>query len=284
MMRKLLFLACLGAIVLTGCDNGKSSQELENIRLKDSLNNIIAQKNGELDDLMGTFNEIEQGFREINEAENRVALAQNGEGANKKQAIRENIKFIADRMKQNKELIAKLKKQLNSSSFKGQQLQKTLENLTKQLEEKDKQLQEIRMELDAKDIHIAELDETVNNLITTAGDLSSENQRKTETISAQDQQINTAWYAYGTKKELKKQGIYEHRKVLNGNFNRSYFTKIDIRQTKEIKLYSKSVKIMTAHPSGSYLLYEDVNKQYILKITNPQLFWSTSKYLVVMVK
>lgn len=283
-MRKLLFLACLGAFVLSGCDNGKSNQELENVRLKDSLNNVIAQKNGELDELMGTFNEIEQGFREINEAENRVALAQKGEGANKKQAIRENIKFIADRMKQNKELIAKLKKQLSNSSYKGQQLQKTIENLSKQLEEKDKQLQELRVELDAKDIHIAELDETVNNLITTAGDLSSDNIKKTETISAQDQQINTAWYAFGTKKELKKQAIYEHGKVLNGNFNRNYFTKIDIRQTKEIKLYSKSVKLMTAHPSGSYQLTEDANKQYTLKITNPQLFWSTSKYLVVMVK
>ena len=38
------------------------------------------------------------------------------------------------------------------------------------------------------------------------------------------------------------------------------------------------------HPSGSYTLTPDVNKQYVLRITNPQLFWSTSKYLVVLVK
>ena len=31
------------------------------------------------------------------------------------------------------------------------------------------------------------------------------------------------------------------------------------------------------------VLERDANKQYVLRITNPQLFWSTSKYLVVLV-
>ena len=41
---------------------------------------------------------------------------------------------------------------------------------------------------------------------------------------------------------------------------------------------------MTPHPSSSYTLDRDANKQYVLRITNPELFWSTSKYLVVVVK
>jgi hypothetical protein len=52
----------------------------------------------------------------------------------------------------------------------------------------------------------------------------------------------------------------------------------------EIRLYSRSAKLLTAHPSSSYTLTQDANKQYILRITNPQLFWATSKYLVVLVK
>ena len=66
--------------------------------------------------------------------------------------------------------------------------------------------------------------------------------------------------------------------------DKEYFTKIDIRIDKEIKLYSKSANILTAHPASSYTLDRDANKQYILRITDPQLFWSTSKYLVVQVK
>ena len=72
--------------------------------------------------------------------------------------------------------------------------------------------------------------------------------------------------------------------LLQSNFNRDYFTKIDIRVTKEIKLYSRSAKMLTSHPSGSYTLQSDANKQYVLRITNPQSFWSTSKYLVILVK
>jgi hypothetical protein len=41
--------------------------------------------------------------------------------------------------------------------------------------------------------------------------------------------------------------------------------------------------LLTNHPASSYVLERDANKQYVLRITNPQLFWSTSKYLVIQV-
>ena len=282
-MNKLLMMACLAALVLTGCKDGKTTAGIGAAQ-NDSLNSIIAQKDSELIDLMGTFNEIEDGLNQINEAENRVTLLKNGEGASKKQKLTEDVQFIATRMKQNKELIAKLQKQMANSSIKSEQLQKTIANLTKQLEEKEKQLQALREELDSKDIHIAALDETINNLNTKSNRLASESSKKSEVINAQDKQINTAWYVFGTKKELKNQHILEGNKVMTGNFNKNYFTKIDIRDLSEIKLYSKNVKVLTTHPSSTYTLVRDANKQYTLRITNPQIFWSTSKYLVVLVK
>ena len=69
-----------------------------------------------------------------------------------------------------------------------------------------------------------------------------------------------------------------------GNFNKDYFTKIDIRVDKVIKLYSKSAKVLTSHPAGSYSLDKDANGLYTLRISNPTAFWSVSKYLVVVVK
>ena len=282
-MKKLLMMACLAAFVLTGCKDGKTTADNGAIQ-RDSLNSIIAQKDSELNDMMGTINEIEDGLNQINEAENRVTLLKNGEGATKKQKLKEDVQFIATRMKQNRELIAKLQKQLANSSIQSEQLKKTIENLNKQLEEKEKQMQALREELDKQDIHIMELDETINNLNTKSNRLTSESNRKTEVINAQDKQINTAWYVFGTKKELRNQHIMEDGKVMTGNFNKNYFTKVDIRDLSEIKLYSKSAKLLTTHPSSSYNLVRDANKQYILRITNPQIFWSTSKYLVVLVK
>ena len=284
-MKKLLLVACVAAFCLTGCNNGKNNDSAaQNTAQADSLNGIIAQKDSEINDLMGTLNEIEEGFQQISEAEHRVSLAKDGEGVNKKQKLKEDIQFIADRMKQNRELIAKLQKQLANGTLKGAQLQKTIEGLQKQLEEKDAQLQTLREELDKKDIHIAALDETVNNLNTKTNRLTAESNQKTETINAQDKQIHTAWYVFGTKKELKEQSIIQVGKVMTGNFNKYYFTKVDIRNLSEIKLYSKSAKLLTTHPSSSYSLVRDANKQYTLRITNSQLFWSTSKYLVVLVK
>jgi chromosome segregation ATPase len=274
----------LGAMVLTACNDGKQKPNLAELSQNDSLQKILAQKDNEINDMMGTLNEIQEGFRLINEAENRVSLAQSGEGANKRQQLRENIKFIQQTMTKNRELINKLKKQLRESSVKGDQLNKTLEDLVAQLEQKDQQLQQLRSELDAKDIHIGELDEAIANLNTDVQNLQQESSQKTETINTQDKQLNTAWFVFGTKKELKEQRILEDGKLLQSNFNKNYFTKIDIRVDKEIKLYSKAAKLMTMHPSSSYTLTKDAKGQYVLRITNPQTFWSTSKYLVVLVK
>ena len=282
-MRKLLLIACLFTLALTGCKNNKTA-DLAGLAQNDSLNKVIAQKDNEINDMMGTFNEIEEGFRQINHAENRVNLAKSGEGANRSRMLKENVQFIAKRMQANRELINKLREQLKGSSLKGEQFKKAIENLLKELTEKDKQLQKLREELDSKDIHISELDETINNLNTNVSNLNNESAAKSQMISQQDKQLNTAWYVFGTKKELKDQHILEGGKVLNSSFNKNYFTKIDIRVDKQIKLYSKSARLLTAHPSSSYTLTRDNNKQFVLTITNPQLFWSTSKYLVILVK
>ena len=282
-MKKILLLGlCMAAMV--ACKQEKPKADLALVQQRDSLNQIIAQKDNEINDMMSTMNEIDEGFREISEAENRVSIAKDGEGANKQQRIRENMQFIQQTMKQNRDLINKLRQQLRESSFKGEQLKRAIENLAQQLEEKNQQIQQLRAELDAKDIHILELDENIANLSTDVSNLTAESSRKTETINAQDKELNTAWFVFGTKNELKEQNIYVKGKVLQANFNKEYFTKIDIRVDKEIKLYSRSAELLTAHPSNSYTLQRDANKQYVLRITNPQLFWSASKYLVVLVK
>ena len=283
-MKQLKLFACLALLLLGACTGKKSSPDLVNMEQNDSLQRIIAQRDSEINDMMSTLNEIQEGLSAINQAENRLSIAREGEGANKTAQIKENIKFIANTMARNRELMKRLQQQLRESRFNGDELRKTISNLTQQLDDKAHELQRLKAELDAKDIHIAELDEKIDNLNDNVENLQTDAQQKAQTISNQDKQLNTAWFVFGTKKELKEQHIMENGKVLQSNFNKNYFAKIDIRIDKEIKFYSKSARILTMHPSGSYTLTPDVNKQYVLRITNPQLFWSTSKYLVVLVK
>ena len=283
-MKKLFFFAAC-AMAVASCNNDAVKKaELAATQQRDSLEQIIAQKDNEINDMMTTLRDIEEGFREITEAQNRVTLAKSGEGTNTKVRIQENMIFIQQAMKQNKELINKLKQQVRESTVKGGQLKKIIDNLTQQMEVKDQQLQALREELDKKDIHIAELDEKVADLNNNVTTLTQENTQKTETISTQDKALHTAWFVFGTKKELKEQKILDDGEVLRANFNKEYFTKIDIRIDKEIKLYSKSAEILTDHPASSYALTRDANKQYVLRINDPQAFWSTSKYLVIQVK
>ena len=158
-------------------------------------------------------------------------------------------------------------------------------NYTKQLDDKNKEIEELREQLAQKDIKIAEQGEQINSLNNNVNDLTQKNEEKAKTVAAQDIELNTAYYVFGTYRELREQRILRRKDVLKGNdFNKDYFTRIDLRVTKTIKLYSKSAKLMTNHPAGSYSLDKDAQGQYTLRITNPKTFWSVSKYLVIVVK
>ena len=281
---KKLFIFAMCAMALASCNEGAKKAENQARAERDSLNQVIAQKDDEINDMMTTLIDIEEGFREITEAQNRVTLAKNGEGTNTKQRIAENFQFIQSMMQQNKDLIAKLQQQVRESSVKGDKLKKVIASLQEQMEKKDQQIVEMKEQLELKNIHIGELKYAINSMREDAQALQDENEAQSKTINAQDKQLNTAWYACGTEKELKNQQILVKGKVLQGNFNKDYFTKIDIRVDNTIKLYSKSAKLLTTHPSSSYTLQPDANKQLTLRITDPQAFWSTSKYLVVQVK
>ncbi len=283
---KRIVITLLALTVLMACNNKKEEKNLASQNTIDSLTDVVNQKNNELNDIMSTFNDIQEGFREINEAEGRVNIARNNGETNAKADIMENISFIKRTMQLNKERIAKLREQLKESSFNTSKLQATIESLNKELESKTARIEELQAELDSKNAHIAHQDKQISELNTNVNSLTADNAAKARAVEQQDKQLNTAWYVFGTKKELREQHILEGtNKVLKGNnFNKDYFTKIDIRVDKVIKLYSKSAKLLTNHPAGSYSLDKDARGMYTLRITNPTTFWSVSKYLVVVVK
>lgn len=281
-MKKLvLAVACVA--IFGACDNmGKRQQQLE--AQNDSLRAELSKSNAELEDIMKSVNNIQEGFRLISEAEGRVEAISEGE-LSSAEKLKADMEFIANTMKSNREQIEELQKKLKNSNYASAQLKKTVESLTAELAQKTKALEDLQAELAAKNIRIAELDETVAGLQGNVQELQAENAAQERTLDAQDKALNTAWFVYGTKSELKEQKILQGGDVLKSDdFNKDYFTQIDIRKDKEIKLYAKSAKLLTTHPDGSYVLVKDSKGQYILRITNPTDFWSVSRYLVIQVK
>ena len=269
---------------LVACDGGnggKDSVESE----KDSLRSVIEQKDNEINDLMGTFNEIQQGFDLINEAEGRVNMLKgNAERNNMAENIRENMEFIQQTLAENKRKIAELENKLNSSSINSSKLKETVNRLMGQLKEKDEEIELLRSELAEKNVMIAALDSTVNVLKDENAEIRRDRDVSDEIARNQDVQLNTAWYVFGTSKELKEQGILQKGEVLKGEYNKNYFTKIDIRKVNVIPLESRYAELLTNHPANSYSLLKDSKGEYTLRITDAAKFWSVSKYLVVRVK
>lgn len=279
-----VLLALLLMLTITACEEEKKVETRINSTVEDSLRKVIHQRDNEVNDIIATLNEIQEGFRLISEAEGRVTLAESGEGMERTDKIRRDIRFIQSRMEENRNLIGKLRKQQRESSFRSEELKQTIENIAAQLQEKDKELKRMRQTLADKDIHIAELDKTIDKLSDNVENLKAETTTKTQVIENQDKQMHTAWYVFGTKKELRNQNILTKEGVLRQNFNKNYFTQIDIRVDREIKLYSSYAKVLTNHPAGTYSLTKDANGQYIFRALNPSQFWQTGRYLVILVK
>ncbi len=285
MKKSLLLVVC--AAMLVSCEQMfKGSKVSEEDARLDSLQSLLDQKDTELNEMMDAFNEIQEGFDAINEAEGRVnLLSENAEGNDAKANIAENMEFIESTLLENRRKIEDLQQKLKSSSVNASKLQAAINKLTEQLEQKTKELDDLRQQIAERDIKIVELGESVEQLKTENSQVKAESEMNAEIAKNQDAQLNTAWYMFGTTKELKQHRILVDGDVLKSkDFDADYFTKIDIRKVNVIPLNSKSAKLLTTHPEGSYSLLKDSKGEYTLRITNAPEFWSVSKYLVIRVK
>lgn len=283
-MRKLIF-AAICAALLASCDQGNQKQnDIQNEI--DSLQDVINHKNDEVNNLMNTFTQIQDGFNQINEAEGRInMLKNNSENNNAADVIKENLEFIRTTMEENKRLIEELQAKAKESSIVSTKLKEAIQNLTQQLEDKNKEIENLQAQLAEKDVEISNLGAAVTSLTEENNEVKASNEDYKKLTDNQDAQLNTAWYVFGTNKELKEHKILVKGDVLeNENFDKEYFTKIDIRKTTSIPLGSKYAKLYTTHPAGTYSLLKDSNGEYTLRISDPSRFWSVSKYLVIRVK
>ena len=147
------------------------------------------------------------------------------------------------------------------------------------------QIQSLTEELQKKNVKIDELTKNVENL-------ESASKQKDKKIMQIEDEKNTAYFAIGTKKELRAKNLIDRKggfiglgraDVLSNNTDFASLTKIDTRNTQEIPLTGKKIKIVTSHPTSSYSLEGDETRPTSIRITNPDLFWKASKCLIIMV-
>jgi hypothetical protein len=273
----------LAGILFSGCGD---DAEAEKKRIADSLNQVNNQLAGELNEkemtlqeFIASFNEIQENLNAIKEKEKIVSTVNTkADVRNRHQQIREDIQAIYDLMEKNKNRINTLTAKLKNSNLKLSGMEKMIENLQMSLNLKDEEIEELKIRIEGLNVELS-------NMGTNYRAAEKENAAKTEAL-------NTAYFAIGTSKELKEKqviakeggfiGLGKATKVA-ADFNKEYFTKINIQQTKTINIGAKKMNIITTHPKTSYTIVGEKPVEKI-EISNPEEFWSSSKYLVIMIE
>jgi len=242
------------------------------------LSGKLTEKEAALQEFISSFNEIQENLNTIKEKEKIVSTSSSsGDVKSKEDQIKEDIRSIYDLMAKNKNRIGSLTKKLKDSNLKLEGMEKMIENLQNTINQKDGEIADLKSKMESLNIELA-------NLNTNYKEAEEESTAKTEVI-------NTAYYAIGTSKELKEKnviskeggfiGIGKSTKV-KADFNKDYFTKVNIEQTSSINIGARKVKILSNHPTSSYKLVGEKPVEKI-EISNPKEFWSNSKYLVIVI-
>jgi len=282
-MKKIIYFIALLPLAL-GCGGNKQEGALT---AEDSLTAInggqqvrIQRQDSSIQSFIQGFNEIQDNLDVIKEKEKIVTS--NTKDAetrkNKEEQIVADIQAIYDIMNKNKQRLADMKNKLNKSDKKNDELEKFITRLTADIEAKDAQINDLKIQLEQMNVELASLN-------TTYQEATQESAVKTE-------KLNTGYYTFGTAKELTKNGVLTKQggfiglgktQKIKDDFNKNYFTKVDITNTLELVLGAKKAKIVTTHPAGSYKIEGKDGKADKIVITNAEDFWSASKYLVVVV-
>ncbi len=286
-MKKLgLVIIAIMLVASSSLFNSCGDKEKEVNPLADSLkevNNGLSGKLNEkelaLQEFISTFNEIQGNLNTIKEKEKIVTKsAGTGDVKSKEDQIKEDIQAIYDLMGRNKSRINSLSRKLKASNLKLDGMQTMIENLQASLNMKDEEITDLKNKIESLHIELSTLN-------TDYKEIQDESEAKTVVIK-------TAYYAFGTSKELKEKNIITKEggfiglgktNKLKEDFNKEYFTKVNIDEVTSINIGAKKAKIITTHPSGSYKLIGEKKVEKI-EITNAEEFWSVSKYLVIIIE
>lgn len=286
-MKKHIF-SILILVVLAGC-NSHVKQENEFLKAEvDSLNDLSTMKDSAITYFIESMNDIERNLETIKEKESIITLNSQMSGIEnnltQQDKINDDIQLIYNLLNENQNKVDELSEKFKKANIKIKEFEIIVARLSKEIEDKNTEINNLKDELIAMNIQI-------ENLTTETENLTAENEEKEEIIEQKIDELNTAYYVFGTEKELKENQIITKEggfiglgkiEKLKDDFNKDYFTRIDIREKQKIELYSKKARLVTSHATESYQLVGEENVEF-LEIMNPEEFWKASKYLVVVI-
>lgn len=273
-------------LLVSSCSSSEGKTEVvSNVttELVDSLQTANAEK----DSLLKLLNEISNGMDQLKDLEHIVSADLSKETPDSRDRLRTDMRIIQeaalDRRHKLETLEAKLRKSINYNA----EMERTIKSLRLQIETQEAKILELQAALKKANVEIEDLNLRVDSLKKENSEINREK------IAAQDEsikltnQLNTCYYVVGSKSELKKYNIIEtgflrKTKILEGDFEKSYFTKADKRTLSSVNLHSQKVEVLSNHPKNSYQIVEKDGTK-VLEIINSADFWDLSNYLIVQI-
>lgn len=282
-MKKVVFGALI-ALLTVSCNQ----EEIKRLTFqRDSIQQVKDQTEAQMNDYLATIMMVQSNIKNIKETE--MGIIQNVEGAEgvtseSKEKIQESFQSISEYIENSKKQIDQLEADLASAKQSAASFKGIVAGLKRDLKERTEEIQNLKAQLEQKDIKIAELDKAVERLNSMQDSLNKVSSQQAAAIKAQDEELNTAWYIIGTKKDLKAKGLKEGD-LKTARVNKSIFTKVDVREFDGLDLGSKKAKLYTSHPESSYSLDKKsaTEKTLVFKIKDYSSFWANSRILVIQI-
>lgn len=284
MKRFHLIWICATFILTTACDSSKKEVG-DAVISRTELTDSLMTANAEKDSLLTLLNEISASMAQIKEMENVLATDISKETPDRKKQLRTDMMTIQRTMHERRQKLDSLENKLRRSTSYNAEMKKTIATLRQQLETQDSAIAELKEQLRKANVEIEDLNSRVDSLNNVNAAVTQEKQQAKAEATKLADQLNTCYYVTGSKSELKKYKIIEtgflrKTKIMEGDYEKSYFTKADKRTLNEVTLHSQKAKVLSKHPDGSYSISEK-NGSKILIISDAAKFWELSNYLIV---
>ena len=268
-------------MAVTGCGN-KADQLQKQV---DSLQLALLQSNEDYNQLNQFVTIMSDGLDSIAAQENSLLVRNPESPAPNREQMKRGLQQLKETIKQQKDRIALLEKNLAEGRGDVKKLKTVIEALKQQIEQKDAQISDLLAQLEKSNLSVEQLTARVSTLTQQTEDQRSMIAQQEEVMQSQDQALNEAFVKIGTKKELKDAGLLsggflKKSKVDYTKVDRSQFQAIDVRHVTEIPIPSKNPKLLTPVPAGTYTLQTE-GKNSTLTITDPARFWSVSNFLII---
>lgn len=280
-LSSLLTLLVLTTLFSTSCNNRRQDYQSQ----IDSLNATIEQLNSDYQELNNYLIVISNCLDSISLQENFIFNSGNEKPLPKREEIEQELTVLQQTLKNQRMQIEKLEQQMKSGNDATKKLRTIVISLKAQLVEKENQIATLQEELSQRNITIEQLGSRINALASQSNLQKEMIASQHSTLQEQDNQLNEAFIKIATKAELKEAGLLsggflKKSKIDYSKMDRKMFRSIDMRVVTEVEINSKSPKILTSVPDGTYTMSVKGEKT-ILHIQDPTRFWKVSRFLII---